>query len=253
MDKRDNEYRKELIEIKKKRAENMDPGSERILNPEPPPPPLTFSGKIKHYWFYYKFYLLAFAVVAIVTAVCIKSCVDRVNPDISVILLTENTILDDDLTKFETALGKYTEDYNNNGRVDVSVISITIGSQDTQYNYTMQQKLMAEIAAGDSFIYVSDDKGFDRFIEIDALGDIKSLSANTVKDGKAVSVNTKDILGDTEIGTLPESLYFSIRVYSEKDAAKENKKAKQINNSIETFSAIINSSPVSVGQITSSK
>lgn len=244
VDKRDDDYRKELIELKKMRAENIEPGSEREKNPEIPSLPVTFSGKVKHYWFYYKYYLLAFIAVAVVTGISIKSCVNRVNPDISVICLTKNAVFENDIKVLEGALAKYAKDYNNNGRVDVTVIAITQNDENPQMNAAMQQKLMAEIAAGESYIYISDDTGLERFSQIGALHDLSGSFDNTVNEGKAVKITLSDILGGEKTVTLPESLYFSMRVYDTADTKKDNKKARNINNSLETFTAILKNHPV---------
>jgi hypothetical protein len=126
-----------------------------------------FEKKWVNYWFYYKIHTIVAVLVVIVLAVLIKQCADRVDPDMTIVLVSNNTALSETQTqKLEAKLSKYTADINNDGHKSVQVTVLYMNkSQDGQMLQALQQKLMIEMAATDDAIYLTDDTYYKTLVK----------------------------------------------------------------------------------------
>jgi hypothetical protein len=118
-----------------------------------------FKKKWENYWFYYKIHTIVAVLVIIVLAVLIKQCADRVEPDMTIVLVSNNVMLtDDQTTRLDSQLSKLSADVNNDGHKSVQVEVLYMDkNQDGQMLQALQQKLMVEEAATDDALYITDD------------------------------------------------------------------------------------------------
>ncbi len=241
MEQRDKDYARELIDLKKQKAALADPDTRQSNIHDVPEKPQGFVNKLKHFWYYYKLYLIGLLIALTITAVCVGSCVSREKEDITVLFLTDRAYFVEELMIVEQALEKYCPDFNNDNNVHVSLVNVYIDSNNPQANYTMQQKLMAQIAAGDAILYISDKTGLDRFNQIGALTELTDIAQNTVNDNKSVSISSKLLFGEAAQET---DFYISLRFFEKGEETADTKKGKRISKGIELFKNIVNNNVI---------
>ncbi|MBE6904232.1 MAG: hypothetical protein E7480_06455 [Ruminococcaceae bacterium] len=237
MDQRDKDYARELVKLKKQRAAQTEPETRATYIPQKPEIPKGFINKIKHFWFYYKFHFLGVVLALVCTAVCVGSCINKEKEDLTVLFLAGRSYLPEELAIMEESLEKYCPDFNNDSNVHIALIDVYIDENNPQYNYAMQQKLVAEVAAGNGVIYLADQKGLERFNEIKALVDLSDIAQNTVNNNTSVIVPSSVFFGEA---AAKQDFYISLRYFEKADLEKTDKKATRIANSIEVFKNIIN-------------
>lgn len=178
--------------------------------------------KWENYWYYYKYHTIAGIFILILLTVVIQSVIERVNPDQTVLMVTNNYVKADDITLLENCITKYTDDYTGNKKQEV-VINSAYLSDNQEY---MQLKIVRELSVWSSFIFITDETEIKYFLDKDLYSDITDIAPNAENGGKTIKVDTAKLIGkDT---TLPKQIYFGIRTYDQNDKAiaKEAQKAK---------------------------
>jgi hypothetical protein len=185
-----------------------------------------FHKKWTNYWYYYKIHTIVAVIAILVVAVLVKQCVDRILPDATVILVSNSVNLsDDELTSVENMLSNYTADVNHDGHKVVSVEQFFFSGNDKNgaTNYTLTQKLGAEIQSSDVSLFVTDDTYY-KWMDSDGAFFTKF---NTI-DSKAPATDKINIsdLPDFKINGVNsslQSLTLSIRaIDSNSDTYKNN-------------------------------
>lgn len=127
----------------------------------------AFKKKLENFWYYYKVHVIVAIIAILVVGVLVKQCAETVDPDMTVLIVsTTVSLTEDQQTSIENMLNKYTEDVNGDGRKVVDVETFYLGdSQDPQMKYALMQKLMAEIAATDDSIFLTDDSYYDQLTQ----------------------------------------------------------------------------------------
>lgn len=194
----------------------------------------TPKSKWKNFWFYYKWHTYASIFIMIVLAVSIRSCVTRINPDISVMFLSSVPLAEQDNKLMENELAKYVEDYTKNGKNEVSLNNIYFSQNaaDAQMNMAMRQKFIAELAAGDTVLYITDKTSIEEFTKNNILGKINDIEgAITEYDSTLIKLNVQKLFPNLS-EYAPKELYIGIRNYDPKtisnQASKKIEKAKAI-------------------------
>lgn len=124
-----------------------------------------FKKKWENYWFYYKIHTIVAVVLILVVAVLVKQCADRVEPDMTVMIVSKDVSLTEtQLTSLENKLAKYTADVNGDGRKIVLCENYHMNDKEnSQMVVALNQKLMAEISASDTSLFVTDDSYYKKF------------------------------------------------------------------------------------------
>ena len=158
--------REEFLRLKK-----MQQGE---ITPEPKPSevaqaPTDFKGKVQNFWYHHKGATLVALFLAAVLAISVAQCVNRVEPDLEVVLYSYHLIPD----SAEGLIAAYFEpmmtDRNGDGKVKVQVIncSFTEGATTPQYEMTVRQKLQALIVADQSaMLFLCDKDGYRNLEEL---------------------------------------------------------------------------------------
>lgn len=198
-----------------------------------------FKKKWENYWYYYKIHTIVAIVAIIVLAFLIKQCTDRIEPDMSVTIVTNNVTLSQErIDDIEKMLSKYTSDVNKDGRKYVEVDYINLNqNQDAQVVYAMQTKLMAQIAGSNTALYITDDKYFKQLSKQQKL--FMDLSDIKVSGG-GYGVNLSK-LPDFKIKSMPDSYYnmhLSIRSFDGTTLDK-SKNIPSYNNSVKVLEKLL--------------
>lgn len=186
----------------------------------------TPKSKWKNFWFYYKWHTYASIFIIIVLAVSIRSCVTRINPDISVMFLSSVPLAEQDSKLIENEFAKYVEDYTKNGKNEVSVNNIYFSQNavDAQINMAMRQKFIAELAAGDTVLFITDKASVEEFAKNNILAKINDIEGATIEyDSTLIKLNVQRLFPSLS-EYAPKELYIGIRNYDPKTISKEASK-----------------------------
>ncbi|HCA28268.1 MAG TPA: hypothetical protein DEP23_01110 [Ruminococcaceae bacterium] len=222
--------------------------SEDDLRPEPKAqPPKTPRGKIENYWYHYKWHTIAITATIVVLVILIGQLVTRDNPDYTIVLATQNYIIDTAKDKLETALEAYGRDIDGDGKVEVRIDSIAL-TNDAQLGGANQQKLVVHIASADIMFFIFQKEAFennirplekDGFKFFDKLG----VQAEGIEgDGRYWNWSGSDLRKADEFSAMPEDLYFGVRSVSGTSDKKKSKEMSQ--QSLELLRAFLTKTPL---------
>lgn len=150
--------REEFLELKRMQMGEMPTGpkpSEEAVAPK------TFSEKVKNIWYHDKYPILGGLAACIIIVILVAQCCTRVKPDLQMVVFSYTAISDASCDKIAALAEKYCDDINGDGKIKVQVVNCSFNENgDTQYRYTVMQKLQTMIAAGsDTVLYITDEKG----------------------------------------------------------------------------------------------
>ncbi len=212
---------RELIELKKMQQAAAEHPEEvqAEFEKEEPIVPKTFKEKWKNYWYHYKGLTWGGLAGVVLVVWLIKDIFFGPEYDLSVTTATKYmfSALNDSMS---SDLASYAEDYNGDGKTDVTYNEITIyldpeaENVDVQMNAINLQKLMAVFAGGEDLLFVLEQESYDYvcggkegiFIDLSALyPDIDIIEGD------------KLILNDTALGKkmylngLEEDVFLCVR------------------------------------------
>lgn len=139
-------YKDEKEQERQKALRENPPLLARILKKDPV--------KLENFFHYYKWYMLIAIVVLVVVAFSVRSCVNRVPSDLTVIMTgylfaEDETIIEADIVKKLPELKA------------PDVLMMGSDGSDLQFEYTAQMKLMAMLTAQDVDILIMDQAKFE--------------------------------------------------------------------------------------------
>lgn len=136
---------------------------------------LTFTKKIEHIWFYYKWFIVFGAIVALFALVCLTQCVTRKEPDAMIMYVGPYATYADYIEPVSDALDSImSEDYDGNGYKSVGLFELPIAVGDKektnqmavealQHDLYSHERLYIEMTTGSSVIYLIDPAFYDYF------------------------------------------------------------------------------------------
>ena len=125
---------------------------------------MSFSEKISHFWYYYKFHTIAVLVIALLIGVTVHQALTKEKYDLKIAYYGSVAFSDEQAEALRVYLPDYIEDIDENGEKTVSVSIQSVGSEavDQSYRMAVMQKLWAEIAAGVNSIYILDEEFYNQ-------------------------------------------------------------------------------------------
>jgi hypothetical protein len=148
----------------------------------------------------------------------------------------------DGTNELENTVNGLIDDYNNDGEKNVDYLELTAASGDT--TEALMQRFQAEVAAGDSVIYLIDENYYKELLELGVLSklsdvlDDSDMPATTI-DEYGVYVKELAISGTAGFDELPDSTILCIRRSPEQDEIKYNKKIDVYNANKQCFIKLI--------------
>ncbi len=133
---------------------------------DPPPQELNKKEKIRNFFYYYKWWLAGGAVFLWILGSIVWNAlgIGRIRPDYTAAYVGKNDLSEETAAWLRKALEALGEDVNGDGRVSVELRQYATGRQGDPetalgYNYAADTKLVADIAAGDSYFFLTADPG----------------------------------------------------------------------------------------------
>ncbi len=221
--------RQEFLELKKMQSGEMPP---------PPKPseiavkPKTLGEKLKNIWYHDKYFIVGGIIGCILIVFMVAQCAKKVEPDLQIVVYTYTAVSDASCDSIADYAEKHCKDLNQDGKVKVQVIncSFSQNSSDTQYRYTVTQKMQGIIVADkNALLFITDENSISYFNgENSALEgcfkeEPKNLNAEFYEQCNENLENKDNPLNYA----LPEGLQLSIRNI-DKSVFKKNKNLDKI-------------------------
>lgn len=135
------------------------------LQPDAPPPEMTAKEKRENFWFYHKWHVIVGIVAAALIGSFIWEIVSQVHPDYTVSLLSTSALPTGIGEAMGEQLATLLDDRNGDGQVKVTVMEYCIGKgdaamEDPNTRMANMTKLMGDVDAGDSMLFLTDDLAY---------------------------------------------------------------------------------------------
>lgn len=193
--------RKELLEIAQKKEHTTFESQTKKTEYEKPK---GIRKKLENFMYHYKWVLVSCIVAVIMVSVFVRDILMRVDYDLSIVIAGEHVFFEDgDYDIIIQNLESVAPDINGDGEVHVALTPITMTNSDSPASMEMQSanqiKLMGELSAQSSYIYIIDralyDSSFARediFVKSSYDGDITeliSVDQNKIFTGSSMESN----------------------------------------------------------------
>ena len=121
-----------------------------------------------NYWYYYKWYVIGGLFLLFALVVGITQSATREKYDASVIWAMHGYVDTPYVDEMSKEFEKYCEDIDGDGEVNVRVILVTFtskgGMPNSDIEFSMQQKLITQLSAGDVYIVVADEITYENYL-----------------------------------------------------------------------------------------
>ena len=189
---------------------------------------LTNKQKAAHFWFYYKWYIIALAIISIILAVSIHSCATKPNYDMTVVVAVSAELTDDATTFLTEELSQYCDDYNGDGEVLLNVYNCcfsdnTAGIKDD--SGSRYPNFISSFTEPENIVYIIDQ---DKIDYADISSDIDTSLNLPDLNGGGIKLNGTELekaYTDASLLTFPEDTYMVRRALT--GAFKDNEEAKK--------------------------
>lgn len=129
---------------------------------------MSFKKKLENFWYYYKIHTLVAIFILIVVAITVQQCASKVDPDMTVVVATNNPVLSqDNQDRLQNYLGTFTSDLNKDGKKQVQVDALYFG--DSQTAQAMQAKLAIDLMPETKvYVFITDDTTYQSLAKQEA-------------------------------------------------------------------------------------
>ncbi|MDE5582604.1 MAG: hypothetical protein K2J08_02715 [Ruminococcus sp.] len=150
----DRKNREERIELMRLKQGIIDK-SETIHEEKPEEENLTLGKKIFNFFYHNKWWLGLAVFAVVLTAYLTYNLLSRPNPDMIVLILCKNDAVGNS-AQLEEYLETFAEDFNGNGKIEVSTYYIPYDDENTYANYQTgnDTKLTTEMQSADAVIII---------------------------------------------------------------------------------------------------
>lgn len=155
--------------------------------------PETPQSKWDNFWYHHKWTFWGVTFGVLVLFVLVFQLVTRNPADYTILLVTTDAYMDDQLVAMETLLTPYGKDLDGDGKVEVDVQNCYMGAKKSQTYLNGTQRIQANLMAGDVMFFVWEPKIFKDFTE--------SLSNVTAEEYQFLTVLPFESEGLAEDGT----------------------------------------------------
>ncbi len=204
----------------------------------------------EYFWEYYKWHTIAIAFVLFMVSSLIYSNVTRTKYDLYVSCVGPGTLSDDVKASMTELFSPVADEITDNEKTDISYdiysidASVTPDPSTAEMESAVSMKLMAELQAGDSYLYIISRGNLESFYGItDCFTDTALYAGdneNVFKDqtGRACAISLKDNAKLSAIGITNPDLYIAVKSLYERDKDNEEK-VKLYENSLKIAQFII--------------
>lgn len=249
---RDEQRKKELIELKKIQHGQMENIYAEQKASEPPPPPMTTAQKISDFWYHHKFKIIGTVCALAIISYLIVDLYTRPQYDDIIVLGTSQQIsMYQEM--YESAANTVAYDYNGDGTVKIGVSIINIvpqGSRNDSNEYAISNKakLLGMLVTGEQMLYLVDDAAYEHIKTADEsvfldLSKLYPNNKNVKGDRYYIAGSEFEKLLDIDVSNIPEDLSFCIRDFDLLSESGKEKYEDNYKNSLDFLDRIIKYKP----------
>ena len=214
---------------------------------------LSFTGKLEHIWYYYKWFILLGLAVVIFFLTCLTQCTNRKNYDATFMYVGPQSISSNYIGVVTDSVADImSEDYNGDGYKAATIIEVNLApdspSTDTeklnkamQYQTRGRERFYIERTTGTSVIYLVDEEIYYQLSKEDfllvPLEEVLGFVPEKALDEKGIRISDLDCYKYTDICYLPADTVLCIRHKREGSMKDDNEKIYQAN--VDTFIDLI--------------
>ena len=185
-------------------------------------PPKTPQGKWENFWYHYKwtFWGSLFAVVVLV--VLVVQLFNRNPADYEVLLVTEHSLLEQQIDLLEEELAGYGTDLDGDGAVEVRIQNCFLAQPGSQSYYSSQQILQTRIFSGDVMLFLWEPKYYEEFLKNisdeettpEFFTALPFAGDGVIKEGTVLDWHTDELRKHPLLEKLPKQIYAGVRINS---------------------------------------
>lgn len=188
---------------------------------------LSFTGKLEHIWFYYKWFILLALCVVIFLITCLTQCAKRKDYDATFMYVGPQSITTNYIGNITDAISDVmAEDYNGDGYKAAAIIEVNLApsspsTPSQQLNKAMQyqtrglERFYIERTTGTSVIYLVDEEIFYQLANEDyflrPIEDVLGYLPENALNEKGIKISELDCFKYTDICYLPRDTVLCIR------------------------------------------
>lgn len=198
--------RKEYLELKKMQEEGKTEekaSNEKLL-------PKTPKEKLKNFWDYYKWTVVACIIAAIVIAVSVRQCATATKYDFGILAFAKTSVSAETLEAVADYVSQNCEDVTGDGVVNISIQNCTFDpkTEKGDYQSAIMQKVQLALSSDYELLLVlTDDFGYDYIMGEDGLNE-----GMFVEEPCALSEKLLEELAKEGVN-VPKELQVSLRKY----------------------------------------
>lgn len=196
------------------------PGAEKIIK--------TRKQKWQNFWYYHKIHVIIIAAAVFVLGIFIKDIMSNVKPDYQIAMITEKPYSEESILKLQNEVTKYADDFNKDGKVNVLVLNYVIPADESKVidpNIQMANvtKFQADLAAGSSMIFITDDVSFnDKQKQLNLFSYLDGKKAdNSASDFENMRIKLKDCKNISGLPQEMKDLSISLRNFESSDSSNK--------------------------------
>ncbi|MBQ7876206.1 MAG: hypothetical protein IJ316_02850 [Clostridia bacterium] len=168
---------------------------------------------------------IAIAIIVIVgVVVCVKSCVDRKSPDLTIAYIGKDFVNRESYDKNVTKLYNLCSDITGDGDISIDIMEISYSDELSHSDKSnSNQKMTNAVGNGAARLYFIEEEYVTKNLDVDVFCDLTELydgKRSVIKNssGQIVAISVKGSKKVAELGIEPkENLYIAIRKITEMD------------------------------------
>ncbi len=146
--------------------------------------------KIENFWFYYKWYVVGGIFLILTLLVGIRSCGNRVQPDLYLLYMRDETPNAAQTAELETWFAGLAEDRDGDGAKTAKVLSV---SRSNMWNGDDSSAMVVQVNTGDAVLYMVTETTYNILHENEVLQDLSAFESPYV-DGDRYRLSDSGVL-----------------------------------------------------------
>lgn len=212
---RQRKLQQERLELLKLKSGVIEEDNSEIVQEKPQEiqKPATAAKKLENFWYHYKWIVIIAVFFVLVFGFITYDTVTRDKPDMTILYLCDNggTLRNLEIQQW---FEKFTDDFNGDGEIHVSVIDIPLNPDSTDYNTqtVTQSKLMTQWQSGSGVMVIADTRSETEVQYDKTLTDMTALFPDSeVAITKGYPLTSEKLKTDWNWELMPEDMYIGMR------------------------------------------
>ncbi len=196
---------------------------------------LSFKEWFENIWYHYKWLIIFGGLLIVFLLISLGQCSTNADPDVNILHVGPNYISPDEVDTIEEVLAGMSDDYNDDGDKNVSLLQVTIdkigantsNAINFDHNNDGFSRFQTEIRVGDAIIYFLDEEYFNICLEegiltpFDDIIDDADMPENVIS-GCGVKFSDLDASTLPGLEAIPDTAILCLR-QSPDETVKQNK------------------------------